>query len=115
MKARLKRIQAWRSRRQRRLLQSWEQTRAKGKKRFVFENALTYGVFVVGATDVFEYLVHGAHYLSLGHLVQHVLTGSIIALVAWSGWEAEYQKALREALSSSKMLPQSGTEQSPFS
>jgi hypothetical protein len=26
-----------------------------------------------------------------------------------------YQKALREALSSRKMLPQSGTEQSPFS
>jgi len=115
MNAWLKRIQTWRSRRQRRSLQWWEQTRVKGKKRFVFEKALTYGVFVVGATDVFEYLFHGAHYLSLGHLIQHILTGSIIALVAWSGWEAEYQKALREALSSSKMLPQSGTEESPFS
>jgi len=115
MKLWLKRIQTWRSRRQLRLLESWEQTRAKGKKRFVFETALSYGVCVVGVTDVFEYLRHGAHYLSLGHLIQHVLTGSLIALVAWSSGEAKYQKALREALSSSKMLPQSGTEQSPFS
>jgi len=32
-----------------------------------------------------EYLFHGtAHYLSLGHLIQHILTGSVIALIAWS-------------------------------
>jgi hypothetical protein len=48
-------------------------------------------------------------------LIQHILTGSFVALVAWTGWEAEYQKALREALSSSKTLPQSETKQFPFS
>jgi len=114
MKAWLKIIQAWRSRRQQRSLHWWERIRAKGKNRFVLEAALSYGVLTVGVTDVFEYLSYGAHYISLGHLIQHILTGMIVALFGWSSWEVKYDKALREALSDSKILPQTTTKQSPL-
>jgi len=96
MKAWLKRIQSWRARRKLRTLRWWEQTRAKGKARFVFESALTYGLMVVGAMDVFENLFYGRHYLSLAHLVYYLLTGIPIGLIGWSSNEAQYQKALNE-------------------
>ena len=58
MKAWLKRIQAWRSRRhqrrEQRSLERWEQIRAEGKSRFVVRTALTSGLTVVGATHAYE-------------------------------------------------------------
>lgn len=98
MKAIAKSIQAWRSRRKLRTLQWWEQTRARGKARFVFESALSYGFMVVGGTDAFESLFfHSAHSLSLFRLIFLVLGGIPIGLIGWSSMEAEYRKALDEA------------------
>jgi hypothetical protein len=59
MNSSLQRIKAWRSRRQRRSLERWEQIRAAGKKRFIVRTGLTYGLTVVGATDFFNHVFAG--------------------------------------------------------
>jgi hypothetical protein len=42
-------------------------------------------LLTISLKENYEHLFHGtAHYLSLGHLIQHILTGNVIALVAWS-------------------------------
>lgn len=60
MKSLWKPIKAWRSRRQYRALQRWEQTRVEGKRWFIFRSSLTSGLTVAGATHPSHYLVHGA-------------------------------------------------------
>jgi len=97
----LKKFQAWRSRRQqsskRRELKRWEKIRARGKARFVFNAALTYGLTVVGLTDVYERIFYSAqHSISLGSLIYYLLGGIPIGLIGWTSMEADYQKALRE-------------------
>ena len=107
MKAWLQRIQSWHAGKELRSLQWWEQTRTRGKARFVFEAALTYGFMFVGTMDVFQSLVYGNHYISLGHLVSSLLAGIPVGWVGWSSMEAKYQKALHEARI--KALPASST------
>lgn len=115
MKKWLKRFRAWRARSELRSLERWEQIRAKGKRRFVVNAALTYGFTVVGATHLFENLFYGPYPISLARLIYYLLVGIPIGLIGWSSMEAKYQKALREASSGSKTLPHGETEQFPFS
>jgi len=64
---------------------------------------------MVGASDVFEKLFYGGHYISLSRLIYYLLTGIPIGLIGWSSMETKYQKALAEArvkaLSSGKTTP----------
>ena len=97
MNSTFQRIKAWRSRRQLRSLERWEQIRAEGKARFVFNAALTYGLTMVGLTDVCERIFYSAqHSISLGSLIYYLLGGIPIGLIGWTSMEADYQKALRE-------------------
>ena len=115
MKKWLKRYKAWCARRELRSLERWKQIRAKGKRRFVVNTALTYGFTVVGATHFFENLFYGPYSISLARLIYYLLMGIPIGLFGWSSMEAKYQKALREASSGSKTLPPGETKQFPFS
>ena len=66
--------------------------------RFVFNAALTYGVTVVGMTDVYERFYHSAqHPISLVKVMYYILVGIPIGLVGWSSMEGKYQKALHES------------------
>lgn len=99
MKAWLKRIQAWDLRRQQRSLEWWEQERVKGKAWFVFRTALTCGLMMAGTRDVYEHVFYdGTQYFSLlFHTIFYSLTGIVVGLAGWSGWESKYHKALHEA------------------
>jgi len=92
-------IRAWRSRRKLRLLQEWEQTRTKGKGRFVIRTALYYGFAMVGMMDLFDHVFSSGPQppISLFKLIYWVCAGFLIAGSAWSNREGEYQKALHEA------------------
>jgi len=94
----LRRIQAWRSRREQRSLERWEEIRAEGKARFVFRTSLTFGLTMVGATDFFDRIFDiDPHTITLGKVVYYVLAGIPIALIGWSNMEAKFQHALHEA------------------
>lgn len=70
----------------------------EGKARFVFNTALTYGLTVVGLTDVYERIFYSAqHSISLGSVIYYLLVGIPIGLFGWSSMEGKYHKALREA------------------
>src|ERR1700741_683858 len=98
MKNSLKNFQAWRSRGSLRSLKRWERLRAEGKARFVFITALTYGLTMVGAGDVFErFFYTSQHSVCLGNVIYYLLGGIPIGLIAWSSMESRYQKALHEA------------------
>jgi len=105
----LTKFQPWRSRRQLRSLERWEQIRAEGKGRFVFNAALTYGLSVVGVTDVLErFFYSNQHSISVGKVIYFLLAGIPIGLIGWSSREHKYQKALHEArvpASPSRELP----------
>jgi|SRR5215213_607459 len=105
MKSLLKEIQAWRSRRQQRWLERWEQTRAEGKRRFIVRTAITNALTVVGATYVYEHLFYGGTLsaISLVELLAFVFIGLIGGPEGWSNRESRYQNALREARA--KALP----------
>ena len=95
----LKKFQAWRSRRQLRSLERWEQIRAEGKARFVVRTALTYGLTVVGLIHVSDQVfLDGAQpSISLFKLIVFVLVGVVGGREGWNAREAKYQKALHEA------------------
>ena len=98
MNSTFQRIKVWRSRRQLRSLQKWEQIRAEGKRWFVFRTAVTYGLTVVGMMDAYDYFFGGEHSsISLLLLIFYLLVGIFIASDAWSNREAKYQNALIEA------------------
>ena len=114
MKGSLKRIQAWRSRRvqrrDQRSLEWWERERAKGKTRFVIRSALTYGLTIVGLTDILGHLFSSTEPFLLAKGIFFTLCGILIGLNTWSTMEAKYKKALDEArlkaLPSGKSPPQ---------
>ena len=97
----LKRIQAWRSRKEQRSLQRWEQVRAEGKAQFVRRTALTFGLTIVGATHLFDQVflsgTNSSMSLSLLKLFFFVLFGFSMASDIWSKREAQYQNALTAA------------------
>jgi len=109
MKAWLKRIQAWRSRRhqrrEQRSLERWEQIRANGKARFVIRTVLTYGLVFVGASNAIEHLFYGPRPISLFKVIFYSLFGLGMGSSAWSDMESKYNKALNEARL--KALPES--------
>jgi hypothetical protein len=112
MNSALQRIRAWRSLRERRALERWEQLRAKGKTRFVIQSALTYGFVIVGATDAIEHLFDGPQPISLFKVIFFALFGVGMGLSMWSDMESKYKDALRKArakpLPDIQTLPQSG-------
>ena len=60
--------------------------------------ALTYGLTVVGLTDVVDRLfLSGQQSISLGNVIYYVLVGIPLALIGWSNMEGKYHKALQEA------------------
>ena len=97
MKKWLKRVQAWRSRRQLRSLERWEQIRAEGKRRFVFRTALTYGLSMFGVVDVSHHFFGGSQSDLCLAAVFWPVAGICMGFYEWSYWEAKYQKALNEA------------------
>lgn len=108
MKALLKRIQAWRSRRvqrrEQRALEWWERQRADGR-RFVIRSALTYGLTTVGVTDAVGRLFSSTEPFLLAKGVFFSLFGILMGLSTWSDMESKYKKALSEARL--KALPES--------
>ena len=87
-----------RSLRERRSLEQWERIRAEGKARFVRRSALTYGLTLVGVSDVCQHVFDGQpEPFILVKLFFYVLVGIFVASYAWSNREAQYQKALGEA------------------
>jgi hypothetical protein len=95
----LQKSQAWRSGRELRSLQRWEQERAKGKARFVFRTALTYSLTIVGATHAYESFFYGAQDpISLISLVVHLFVGFAAGTLGWSAMEDKYRAALNNAL-----------------
>ena len=116
MKGSLKRIQAWRSRRvqrrHQRSLEWWERERANGKTRFVIRSALTYGLTIVGLTDVFGHLFSSTEPFLVAKGVFFTLFGIGMGLSEWSDMESKYKDALRKArtnpLPDSQSLPQPG-------
>ncbi len=112
MKKWLNRIQGWRSRKELRSLQWWERERAYGKSRFILRIGLTYGLTVVGVTDISRHVFgEGAHSESLlFKLISYTVTGAVIASFTWSSWETKYKKALVKAQSSGHALPHSAAK-----
>ena len=99
MHSSLKKFQAWRSGRELRSLQRWEQERAKGQARFVFRNALTYSLTIVGATHAYESFFYGAQDpVSLIRLIPQLFVGVVAGTLGWSTMEDKYHAALNEAL-----------------
>jgi hypothetical protein len=94
----LKKLKAWRSRLQQRSLERWERIRAEGKRRFVFNTSLTYGLTMVGLTDVVDHFFKSApHWISLFSLIYYLLAGIPLAFIGWSSMETKYHKALHAA------------------
>ena len=111
MNGSVKTIQAWRSRRhqrsEQRSLEWWERQRADGKTRFVIRSALTYGLTIVGLTDIVGRLFSSTEPFLLAKGVFFTLVGVLMGLSTWSDMEAKYKKALNEARA--KALPDSQT------
>ena len=111
MNSSLQKFQAWRSRRkhlrEQRWLEYWTRIRAEGKTRFVLEGALTYGLTIVGAGDVYDWIFHGIHSLSLSGLIGRLLIGIPVALILWSSMESQYRKALNKAQIKASLMSQS--------
>ena len=97
MNTSLQRIKAWRSRRQLRSLERWEQIRAEGKEWFVFRTALTYGVVFVGVINAVENLFDGPQSISLFKVIFFGLFGVGMGLGEWSDMESKYKNALIDA------------------
>ena len=101
MNSSLQKFKAWRVQRKKRseerLLRKWEQIRAEGKKRFVWRNALAYGLTVAGATHVYQTLFSIEIDPILLKAFFFVLVGYFIASNTWSQREHKYQVALHEA------------------
>jgi hypothetical protein len=98
----LKKIQAWRSRRQqsskRRELKRWEKIRAQGKARFVFGGALTSGLTVAGVFDVIDNVFYGGTKFSLlSNVILYPIMGLVIGLFTWWDMEGKYNAALIDA------------------
>ena len=105
----LTKYEAWNLRREQRSLERWAQIRVEGKPRFVVTTALTYGLSVVGVTDVvYRILSVGEHAISR-NIIFYVLGGIAVGFVGWSSMESKYQKALHKArrskLSSGELPP----------
>lgn len=90
-------IRAWRSRRELRELQQWEQIRKKGKGRFLIRTSIYYGFAIVGITDLYENLFYGVHYVSLPNVIYYLGAGFVISLIAWSDREAKFKRAVQAA------------------
>lgn len=93
----LKKFQAWRSRRQLRSLQRWEQIRAKGKARGVLQSALTYSITMIGAIDVYQHLFGTQGSISLEKTIFYLLVGIVIGFDNWNTMEGKYKNALIDA------------------
>ena len=95
----LKKIQAWRSRRQLRSLERWERMRAQGKARFVFGGALAYGLTMAGIIDVIDNVFDGGTQFStlLYYAIVYPVMGIVMAHVIWWDMEAKYKNALIQA------------------
>jgi len=98
----LKKFQAWRSRRQHRTeqrsLERWEKIRARGKARFVFGGALTYGLTAAGILDIIDNVFYGGtKYSLLSNGILYLITGLVIGLFTWWDMEGKYNAALIDA------------------
>lgn len=95
----LKRFQAWRSLRQLRSLERWEQIRVKGRARFVLLTALTYAVTAIGMIDLLNHLLQDGTPDSDFSIfnISIPLTGIFIGFDSWSQMEAKYKNARIEA------------------
>lgn len=94
MKSLRKSMQAWRSRRQQRSLQRWEQTRGEGKGWFVFRTALTSGLTMAGATHLVNYVFDGETSYPVTKFIFFTMVGIYIGSDEWSTMERKYQNAL---------------------
>ena len=100
MNSSLQRVKPVRSRRlkEQRLLQRWEQIRARGKTRFVFETALIWGVTFTGMTDALVHLLTDAtHSITLFMGIGSLFGGILLGWSAWSDMESKYKTARMEA------------------
>lgn len=94
----LKKYQAWRSRSEQRSMERWERIRAGGQLRFVINTSLTFGLTIVGVSDVADWLSSsGPDAISLGNIIYYVLIGIPVSLVGWSTGESKYLQALHAA------------------
>lgn len=93
------RVHDWRARRELRSLEKWERDRAQGKAWFVFRTALTYGLVVIGVTDVLDHLYDGTteFSISLLRIIWYSIAGIVAGFFAWSNMEDKYQRALYDA------------------
>src|ERR1700754_379880 len=94
----LRKIQAWHAQREQRSLEQWLRIRAKGKVQFVSKSSLTFGLAVVGLTDLLNGLFGAAqHSISLRNVIYYVLFGIPVSLIGWWNMETKYRHALHEA------------------
>jgi hypothetical protein len=101
MNSSLQKFKAWRVQRKKRseerLLRKWEQTRAEGKKRYVWRHGLAYGLTVAGVSHTYQTLFATELEPILLKAIFFVLVGLYIASDTWSKTESKYQVALHEA------------------
>ena len=98
MNSALQKIRGWRSLRERRALQRWEQIRTEGKTRFVIQSALNYGVVFVGLSHAIGSLFGDPEPDSLVRIIVLGLFGYGMGLSGWSDMESKYKRALTEGL-----------------
>jgi hypothetical protein len=92
-------LKTWRSQRELRSLQWWEQKRAKGRSQFILRTALTFGLTMTATFDIFEHVFYGGAHSDrlLFRFISYLFNGIIMGFFGWRSWEGKYQKALLKA------------------
>ena len=95
MKSLIKRFNAWRYRRHLQRVARWEQTRLKGKVRFVIRVWLIWGGTMIVGSGLLDWYFHGA--IDIPKSIYFSLVAPIVALVAWWVNEGEFKAAKIDA------------------
>jgi len=90
-------LSAWRARRRQERLERWEQTRAKGKVRFVIRATLIWGGTMIVGISLANYFLHRGFSQILFTVIYFLVAGPIVALVSWWHNEGEYTAAKIDA------------------
>jgi hypothetical protein len=91
----LQRYKAWNLRREQRSLESWALERAKGKTRFVLQQAFTFTVFMAAYSDVVNHLDGRSDdiFKFWTYMGLYAVGGLFVGSMAWESREGKYQKA----------------------
>ena len=90
-------LQAWRVLRRQRGLARWEQTRAKGKTRFVIRTTLIWGGTMIVGMSLTEYFRYRSFRLLVPIVIYFAIAAPIVSLVLWWSNEGAYVAARLDA------------------